>query len=244
MWLSLHRKDWRGVALFLLSLLPAMIVVNLSLVIGWGGLRFFDSGYRLFLSIFLSLEILLARLFENADTGIRTVERQAWVALFGPFWILFNMASAWTLRRSGATSVYVAGLGVGLFSIGLGLRVWSARTLGRFFSWHVTVFSGHRLITEGPYAISRHPAYLGSVVQIVGLGFMFHAPFVAAAGLVVFAVVLVLRIRDEEILMNAAFPGLYAAYQKRVPVLFPFLTLRGSAPVDLKEGEELHDRAN
>ena len=137
-----------------------------------------------------------------------------------------------------------AALGVALFLLGLGLRVWSARTLGRFFSWHVTVFAGHRLVTGGPYAISRHPAYLGSVIQIVGLGFMFRAPLVAAGGLLVFAVVLVLRVRDEENLMTAAFPGLYPAYQKRVPVLFPTFSLRGPAPADREEREELSDRAN
>src|SRR5215467_11693092 len=81
MWPGTRSKGWRGVGRFLLSLLPAMLVLNLSLAIGWGGLQFFNSGYRLFLSILLSLEVLLARLFENTDTGVRTVERQAWVAL-------------------------------------------------------------------------------------------------------------------------------------------------------------------
>jgi protein-S-isoprenylcysteine O-methyltransferase len=244
MWLSSRRKGWRGGGRFLLSLLPALLVLNLSLAIGWGGLQFFKSEYRLFLSILLSLEVLLARLFENTDTGVRTVERQAWVALFAPFWVIFNMASAWTLRRTGAIPIYAAALGIGLFLLGLGLRVWSARTLGRFFSWHVTVFADHRLVTGGPYAISRHPAYLGSVIQIVGLGFMFHAPLVAAGGLLVFAVVLVLRVRDEENLMTAAFPELYPAYQKKVPVLFPTFGLRGPAPANLGEREELSDHAN
>jgi protein-S-isoprenylcysteine O-methyltransferase Ste14 len=80
------------------------------------------------------------------------------------------------------------------------------------------------------------------MLQIVGLGFMFHAPLVAAGGLLVFAVVLVLRVRDEEKLMTTAFPGLYPAYQKKVPVLFPSFGLRGPAPADLGEREEMSDR--
>jgi protein-S-isoprenylcysteine O-methyltransferase len=234
--LSLDRNGWRGTALFLLSLLPGMIVVNLSLIVGWRGVNFFGSTYRILLSTLLSLEVLLARLLEETDTGIRTVERQEWVALFVPFWIVFNIASAWTLHKTGTPPLYSAALGVALFSMGLGLRVWSARTLGRFFSWHVTVFSGHRLITRGPYAISRHPAYLGSLIQIVGLGFMFHAPLGAGAGLLVFGSVLVWRLRDEESLMTAAFPELYTAYRKRVPILFPKLSSSTQESTNRKGG--------
>ncbi|PPQ85014.1 hypothetical protein CVT25_010403 [Psilocybe cyanescens] len=33
------------------------------------------------------------------------------------------------------------------------------RSLGRHFTFHVTVLKGHKLITTGPYGLVRHPAY-------------------------------------------------------------------------------------
>src|SRR5258708_36500559 len=124
-----HRRDWRHRALLILSVLSAAIIVNASLVIGWGGLSYFSSRYRILLSALFSLEVLLSRLLENTDTGLRTVERQAWVALFAPFCIGFNILSAWTLHRAGAIPVDSAAIGVAWFSFGLGFRAWSARTL-------------------------------------------------------------------------------------------------------------------
>jgi len=205
----------------LLSIVVGVTIVNASLVFGWRGWIFFASPYRIFLAVLLSLEVVLARLLENANTGVRTVGRQAWVGLFGPFWIIFNIAAAWSLRSAGAVNPLEEVIGIALFSLGLALRVWSAVTLGSFFSLHVTVFSGQAPVTRGPYAFSRHPAYLGTMIQLFGLGFMFNAPLVAGIGVLVFSIVLVFRIRDEERLMLESFPETYGDYQRRVPVFLP-----------------------
>ena len=47
-------------------------------------------------------------------------------------------------------------------------RVWCFRTLGRFFTWEIAAQDNHRLVTEGPYSIVRHPAYAGGLMVTVG----------------------------------------------------------------------------
>ncbi|PCH37527.1 hypothetical protein WOLCODRAFT_110034 [Wolfiporia cocos MD-104 SS10] len=43
------------------------------------------------------------------------------------------------------------------------------RTLGRHFTYSLTVRENHKLITSGPYSVVRHPAYTASVVGNIGM---------------------------------------------------------------------------
>lgn len=56
---------------------------------------------------------------------------------------------------------------------GLG-RWWCYRTLGRFFTFQLSVRKGHHIVTTGPYAVVRHPAYTAGITQIIGM-VMLHA---------------------------------------------------------------------
>jgi len=60
--------------------------------------------------------------------------------------------------------------GVALLAAGFALRVWSVRTLGRFFKYRVVVQEGHEVVESGPYGRIRHPAYTGMVMCSAGLG--------------------------------------------------------------------------
>src|ERR1035437_7867507 len=49
--------------------------------------------------------------------------------------------------------------GIVLMAAGIGLRIWSIATLGRFFQYWIQVQPGHRVVTGGPYRYVRHPSY-------------------------------------------------------------------------------------
>jgi protein-S-isoprenylcysteine O-methyltransferase Ste14 len=85
--------------------------------------------------------------------------------------------------------------------------------------------SGHvrkneTLATSGPYAYTRNPLYLGSLVM--GLGFCVAARswWVAAALVVMFFAVYLPVIRDEEAFLRGKFPE-FEEYAGRVPRMFP-----------------------
>ena len=59
-------------------------------------------------------------------------------------------------------------LGMSVLCLGVVVRQWSHRTLGRFHQAVVTIQTDHQVITRGPYRFVRHPMYMGSAVGSSG----------------------------------------------------------------------------
>ncbi|KAG2031139.1 hypothetical protein BDR03DRAFT_1016388 [Suillus americanus] len=64
---------------------------------------------------------------------------------------------------------------VGSIAVAIGgvLRLYCMSTLGKFWSFHLSVRKEHRLVTSGPYSVVRHPSYTGLLLQSVGIAFMY-----------------------------------------------------------------------
>lgn len=63
-----------------------------------------------------------------------------------------------------------------LLAAGACIRATCYHHLGRFFTFELALRENHQLVTTGPYAVVRHPAYTGSILAIVGMGFMQLGP--------------------------------------------------------------------
>ncbi|MFB7381543.1 methyltransferase family protein [Kitasatospora purpeofusca] len=103
-----------------------------------------------------------------------------------------------------------------VFVGGVVLRQVAIRTLGRFYSHHVTRQTDHQVVTWGVYRFIRHPAYAGMLSAHVGFVVFFLNPL-SVALLVVLAGAITFRIRTEErMLLN--IPGYrdYAAGHSRL----------------------------
>jgi protein-S-isoprenylcysteine O-methyltransferase Ste14 len=55
------------------------------------------------------------------------------------------------------------------FLLGIALRIWSLKEIGRFYDPGIVVKADHQMIRTGPYHILRHPLHLGTLLQIIGL---------------------------------------------------------------------------
>jgi protein-S-isoprenylcysteine O-methyltransferase Ste14 len=114
-------------------------------------------------------------------------------------------------------------IGVVMVLFGAWLRVWSVRTLGRFFRRTVMVQGAHRVIQEGPYKYIRHPSYTGFLLSAVGIGLLFGNWL----GLIVLTVIVFLaflqRIVLEEAVLARELGEPYQTYMKRSSRLIPFI---------------------
>jgi len=104
-----------------------------------------------------------------------------------------------------------------LATAGLAYSVWGLAYLRRSFS---IIPEARRLVTGGPYSLSRHPVYLGEVVTAIGVN-LATAGWPGALAVLYFVICELLRIRWEEGVLERAFPGDYPAYARRVPRYVP-----------------------
>jgi len=77
------------------------------------------------------------------------------------------------------------------------------------------------LIETGPYQLVRHPMYGGAILMALGWGFWVHGWLTISYALILL-VFFDIKARREEQWLKAKFSG-YAAYQKHVRKLIPFI---------------------
>ena len=122
---------------------------------------------------------------------------------------------------------FLSWLGVLLLISGLTLNVWTGRQMG-FRSLvgypELKLSRGQRLVTTGPFSVTRHPAYLAHILILVGVflitgysGTGFLALFDI---LISYGVIIPLEERELEV----RFGDDYRAYKRRVPKFLPRLT--------------------
>lgn len=93
--------------------------------------------------------------------------------------------------------------------------------------------SGHvqkdrQLTTSGPYAFTRNPLYLGSLLLALGFAIAARSWWIVVIMLLMFAVIYVPVIGGEERYLRQTFPG-YDDYARSVPRMLPRLTRYGGA---------------
>jgi protein-S-isoprenylcysteine O-methyltransferase Ste14 len=114
-------------------------------------------------------------------------------------------------------------LGIGLMITGIMLRQWSIAVLGRYFSRTVGVQEGQAVVDRGPYRLVRHPAYTGSLLTIVGLGFVLQSWGAVIVLIAFFGVAFGYRIHVEEGVLTSKLGNEYVAYTKRTKRLIPYV---------------------
>ena len=116
-------------------------------------------------------------------------------------------------RPSEDSLVWGGALGV----LGEMIRIWA--------SGHIE--KTHKLATGGPYAHTRNPLYVGSVLMAMGLLVAARHPISVVAGLAYLAVFYPFIIREEAKFLRGRFPDEYRDWAKHVPLFLPRLAPGG-----------------
>ncbi|KAF9063405.1 hypothetical protein BDP27DRAFT_1368049 [Rhodocollybia butyracea] len=133
-------------------------------------------------------------------------------------------------------------LGTGLVIAGAVLRWFCYRTLGKMFTYEISVQKDHKLITSGPYSIVRHPSYSGILLIIGGVFIWQSGPAswtrlgeildhwegkalvaVFAAWLGIGGIGVVQRAYTEDMLLRNEFGGQWTEWASRTNLLIPWV---------------------
>jgi len=123
-----------------------------------------------------------------------------------PSGFLMVAAFAWFSRPALASLLW--GLPVSI--LGLALRGWAAGCLAK----------NQALATGGPYAHTRNPLYLGTLLVAAGLAVASRSAGLGVLFAAVFVLIYLPVIQLEEQHLRTLFPA-YAEYAARVPALWP-----------------------
>jgi len=111
--------------------------------------------------------------------------------------------------------------GLILIVLGTVLFIWARRTLGKFYSGHVSVVAGQPLVQSGPYHFIRHPAYAGYFLMSLGIALGYSSLAGLASVLFLLLPTIIYRLRVEDQLLAEHFGAQFNEYAIKVARLIP-----------------------
>jgi len=132
------------------------------------------------------------------------------------------------LAISGGFSLLLSVLGTGFYYSGTGVYLWGLATLRSQFG--VSGISGaelyqeHKLITNGPFVIIRHPMYAGVLLAAFGALLIFRTWAMAVFAPI--SLVVISRAEREEELLAQEFGSHWEIYAANVPKWLPNLPMK------------------
>lgn len=204
--------DW---AALLLVLAPLLYVSTIS-VAGWG------AALRRGEAVTLVPPRAGRPVSLPAQGAVIVLAIVLFVALLHVGWIpLFALPPPWPR--------VLAAIGLVLYLGGVAVVLWARRTLGK--NWGVSSYRevalrpDHELVTRGPFAVERHPMYVGWWTACFGLVLVYPVWGVAVLFLATLASFW-MRARREEEALAGRFGPLWWAYRDRTRSMVPFMPRR------------------
>ncbi|MBV9120322.1 MAG: isoprenylcysteine carboxylmethyltransferase family protein [Chloroflexi bacterium] len=214
---ELARKSWRGLVGFCLAT-AALIFAPAWTIAYWEGWLYWVivAAWLVFITgYFLRKDPELVRRRIEAGPAAETDPRQRLIQSVASIAVLaLLLVSSFDHHFGWSTLPWpVAVAGDLAVCAGFAVIFLVFRT-NTYTSATVGVESGQQVISDGPYAIVRHPMYSGAVLLFAGTPTALGSWWGLAAAAVLGAT-LVWRLLEEERVLNGNLPG-YAAYRRKV----------------------------
>lgn len=140
------------------------------------------------------------------------------------FGFCFYLWRSLPLTLSARTRIVTLLSGSLLYFPGLAFVFWGRLTLGKMYNvssgFGAELYADQRLITHGPYAIVRHPMYVGLLIAALG-GLLIYRTWTLVFLAMNALAVIVFRSRREEEALAIEFGEQWAAYCQQVPACLP-----------------------
>lgn len=140
---------------------------------------------------------------------------------------VFFILSIGTMQDADLTTwPYVRVVGFAVVALGITVSMTAQRHLGKNWVGGVGLTSGHKLVTDGPYRLVRHPLYSGILISVLGIGLV-SLDIVYFLSALCFGLSFLYRVLAEEDLLQKKFKKKYLAYAATTGRVFPKIRKRG-----------------
>lgn len=102
------------------------------------------------------------------------------------------------------------------------VQIWSVKTLGENYSQDIAIKKNHKLITNGPFKIVRHPQYLSQFLMDIGAA-VATLSFILAPIALIQIPFLFKRAALEDKLLERHFGDSFKDFKKKKGQIFPFI---------------------
>jgi len=120
---------------------------------------------------------------------------------------------------------WVLALGILIYFPGMLFILWGRLALGKMYfvstGFGAQLYADHQLVTHGPFALVRHPMYVGLITTAFGSLLLYQTW--TTAFFAFFTPFVLLRARREEQALAAEFGEQWQLYCRRVPAVLPWL---------------------
>ncbi|HLK39147.1 MAG TPA: isoprenylcysteine carboxylmethyltransferase family protein, partial [Polyangiaceae bacterium] len=204
--------------------LAQLLVVMALLVFGPAGTLRFVEGWT-FLGLFFAASLAITLYLARADPALlerrtqagpvaeKELSQKVIQAIASVSFLATIVVPALDRRWHGSRAPLAAVVG-GHALVALGfLVVFMVFRANTFTSSVIEVARGQHVVDTGPYAMVRHPMYVGGLVLVAGIPLSLGS-WIGLVTVPPFAAILVWRLLDEERFLTRQLAG-YAAYRQR-----------------------------
>jgi protein-S-isoprenylcysteine O-methyltransferase Ste14 len=125
---------------------------------------------------------------------------------------------------------WVTFLGFAIYVLGVRMRIWGERALGKQWSIHAVgakKIKQIRLLRIGPYKYIRHPIYTGIILDAISLPIILNTKYALVVCLVFFVPAMFFRALMEERFASRRFGApKYSAYKLATNMFFPLKVIK------------------
>lgn len=181
--------------------------------------------FMAFTAAYLAIRgVFIRRARSQHKTGKGDARDRALIALVGIGQIVLPLLFVWSRWPGFADRAQPATclpLGAVAMAAGLWLFWRSHVDLGENWSVTLEIDAQHRLVTRGVYRFVRHPMYTSFFVSGIGQALLLANWIAGPAALVAVAVLVAVRVPNEEAMMIGQFGDEYRDYMRRTGGIVP-----------------------
>jgi protein-S-isoprenylcysteine O-methyltransferase Ste14 len=181
-------------------------------------LDLFTAVFLIYFTIAVLVKIRVFRL--EGDKGGQVKDNWTFPAIYASYFVAVWGSLAEYFIRSPSINLWISFTGYVLATGGIAITRRSVMTLGRWWSIRIEIKKDHQVVEKGPYRVSRHPYYLGALLELVGLCLILNSLRTLVYVLLVHATLVMVRTSSEEKVLLSSLGTRYLDYKKKVGV-FP-----------------------